>query len=100
MKLSLIAALARNRTIGAGNALPWKLPEDLKRFREITSGHPVIMGRKTYESIGRLLPNRENVILSRDPAYEIPGAIHAQSLDQALKGYQESDQEVFVIGGA
>jgi dihydrofolate reductase len=66
LKISLIAAISENKVIGRDNDLPWHIPEDLKRFKEITKGHPVIMGRKTYESIGRLLPNRTNIIITRD----------------------------------
>src|SRR3989344_4876371 len=68
-KISLIAALSENRAIGKENQLIWKIPEDLKRFRKITFGHPVIMGRKTFDSIGRILPNRLNIVISRDPSF-------------------------------
>ena len=70
--ISLIAALASNRVIGSGNQLPWRLPEDLRRFRELTTGKPVIMGRKTYESLGRPLPGRLNIVLSGSPGLELP----------------------------
>jgi len=83
-KISLIAALSENRAIGKGNQLIWKIPEDLKRFREITFGHPVIMGRKTFESIGKLLPNRTNIIITRDKEYKIKGAIIVHSFEEAL----------------
>ena len=75
--LTLIAALARNGVIGNNNALPWHLPEDLKHFKELTTGHAVIMGRKTWESLParfRPLPGRQNIVVTRDPAYEAPGA--------------------------
>ena len=91
MRISLIAALARNRVIGRGNQLPWHLPEDLKRFKALTMGHPVLMGRKTFESIGRELPGRLNLVISRA----------GLSLDDALKKARESGtDEAFVIGGA
>lgn len=104
MRVTLIAACDRNRIIGTGNRLPWSLPEDLKRFRQITSGHPVIMGRKTYESIGRPLPNRENFVITRNGAFAAPGVHRAGSLEQALEGAREACrkagvQEAFVIGG-
>lgn len=99
-KVSLIAALSENRVIGKGNSLPWHIPEDLKHFKEVTSGHPVIMGRKTFESIGRLLPKRLNIVVSRDEQYVVEGATMARSLDQALEIAKNYDrEEVFVIGG-
>jgi len=97
--LSIIAAVARNRVIGINNTLPWHLPEDLKRFRALTMGHHIIMGRKTYESLGRLLPGRTTVIVSRSKDYAVPGALVAASLDAAL-ALCGDDPEVFVIGGA
>lgn len=101
MKISLIVALSRNRVIGIENRLPWRLPSDLKRFKAVTLGHPVIMGRKTFESIGRLLPGRTNVILSRDPAYRVEGAKVFHSLEEALSFFErEGLAQVFVIGGA
>ncbi|OIQ83726.1 dihydrofolate reductase [mine drainage metagenome] len=97
--LSIIAAVARNRVIGINNVLPWHLPEDLKRFRALTMGHHIIMGRKTYESLGRLLPGRVTVIVSRSKTYAVPGAQVADSLEAAL-ALCKDDAEVFVIGGA
>lgn len=97
--LSLIVAVARNSVIGVNNALPWHLPEDLKRFRAITTGHHIIMGRKTYESINRLLPGRTTVVVTRDANYKVPGALTANSLQQAIDLCSEDD-EVFLIGGA
>jgi dihydrofolate reductase len=99
MILSLIVAMSQNRVIGIDNKLPWHLPEDLKRFRKITSGHPVIMGRKTYESIGRLLPQRENIIITRQKDYQVQGATMAHSLESALAKFKNSEEEVFIIGG-
>ncbi len=97
--LSIIVAVARNRVIGINNTLPWHLPEDLKRFRALTMGHHIIMGRKTYESLGRLLPGRTTVIVSRSKDYAVPGALVADSLKTAL-ALCGDDPEVFVIGGA
>jgi dihydrofolate reductase len=97
--LSLIVAVSRNQVIGANNTLPWHLPEDLKRFRALTTGHHIIMGRKTYESINRLLPGRTTVIVTRDINYKVPGALVANSLEQAVS-LCEADEEVFLIGGA
>jgi dihydrofolate reductase len=99
MIVSLIVALSENRVIGRNQKLPWHLPEDLKRFKRITTGHPVIMGRKTYESIGRLLPGRENVIVSRNPNFRVDGAVMAASVEDALKRFERGDQEVFILGG-
>lgn len=97
--LSLIVAVARNRVIGANNALPWHLPEDLKRFRALTTGHHIIMGRKTYESLNRLLPGRTTVIVTRNPDYRVDGALIADSLQSAI-AHSVGDSEVFLIGGA
>ncbi len=100
MRLSAIVAMSQNRVIGNKNQLPWKLPEDLKKFREITSGHPIVMGRKTFESIGRVLPHRENVIISRQAGYHVQGARVVQSLEQAIDYYQHKEEELFIIGGS
>jgi dihydrofolate reductase len=97
--LSLIAAVARNGVIGKDNTLPWHLPEDLKRFRALTTGHHIIMGRKTYESIDRLLPGRTTVIVTRNRDYRVPGALIAGSLQQAVELCGQ-DEEAFLIGGA
>lgn len=97
--ISLVAAVSRNGIIGNENALPWNLPEDLKHFKELTYGAPVIMGRKTYVSIGRLLPGRKNIILTRQLDLIVPGAWLAKSLEAALL-LTEEVPEVFVIGGA
>jgi len=98
-RLSVIAALARHRVIGRDNDLPWHLPEDLKRFRSLTMGHHIVMGRKTYESLGRLLPGRTTVIVTRNPEYVVPGAIVVHSLQQAIDACGD-DPEIFLIGGA
>lgn len=102
-RLSLIAAVSKNGVIGREQTLPWHLPEDLKRFKEITYGAPVIMGRKTYESIGRLLPGRKNIIVSRSKDRLVPNAVIVGSLEDAItaaagSGGDQTD-EIFVIGG-
>lgn len=94
----LIAAIASNGVIGAQGKLPWHLPEDLKHFRALTMGHPIIMGRRTWESLGRPLPGRENIVVSRTPGYEAPGAGVASSLEYAL-ALCAGEPVVFVIGG-
>ena len=91
--------MSKNRVIGANNAIPWHLPEELKRFKRLTMGHHIIMGRKTWESIGRLLPGRETVIVTRQAGYQVPGAKIAHSLDEAVAACGD-DSEIFVIGGA
>ncbi len=100
MKLSAIVAMSQNRVIGKDGKLPWHLSEDLKRFRAITTGHPIIMGRKTFESIGRILPNRENIIISRNKDYRVEGARVVNSVETAIQPFLKSVEEVFVIGGA
>ena len=98
-KLSIIVAIAKNQVIGINNTLPWHLPEDLKRFRALTTGHHIIMGRKTYESLGRLLPGRTTVIVTRNKDYQLDGALIAHSLETAV-ALCKNDDEVFLIGGA
>ncbi|MEI8361748.1 MAG: dihydrofolate reductase [Betaproteobacteria bacterium] len=97
--LSIIVAVAHSRVIGVNNTLPWHLPEDLKHFRALTTGHHIIMGRKTYESLGRLLPGRTTVIVTRNANYTLEGALVAHSLEAAIALCQ-NDAEAFVIGGA
>lgn len=97
--LSIIVAVANQNVIGINNTLPWHLPEDLKRFRALTTGHYIIMGRKTYESLGRLLPNRTTVIVTRNKNYQIEGALIAHTLQAAL-ALCDGDAEPFLIGGA
>ena len=96
--LTLIVATERHNGIGINNALPWRLPEDLAFFKRTTTGHPIVMGRKTFESIGRLLPNRRNIVITRNPDWQHEGADTAGSLQQAAD--LAGDGEVFVIGGA
>ncbi|HHW76820.1 MAG TPA: type 3 dihydrofolate reductase [Xanthomonadaceae bacterium] len=98
-RLALIAALARNRVIGRDNRLPWHLPADLRFFRQATMGKPLLMGRRTWESIGRPLPGRRMIVLSRDPGCQAPGCAVARSLDQAL-AIAGAVPEIMVIGGA
>src|SRR3990167_904265 len=99
--LSAIVAMAENRVIGLNNSIPWQLPADLKHFKTITSGHPIIMGRKTFNSIGRPLPNRTNIILTRDAAFTATDCITATEAPAVLALARELDQEeIFVIGGA
>ena len=97
MTVSLIAAVAANRAIGKGGALPWRLPSDLRRFKRLTMGHAIVMGRRTFDSIGRPLPGRTNIVLTRDPAWRRDGVETARSLDDALA--KAGEGEVFVIGG-
>lgn len=98
-RVTLVAAVAANGTIGAQGGLPWRLPEDLRHFKALTLGHPVIMGRRTWEGIGKALPGRENIVLTRSPGFEAPGAHVAASLDAAL-ALCLGEREAFVIGGA
>ncbi|HNQ03611.1 MAG TPA: dihydrofolate reductase [Thiobacillaceae bacterium] len=97
--LNIIAAMARNRVIGIHNTLPWRLPEDLKHFKSLTLGHHIIMGRKTYESIGKPLPGRTTVIVTRDADYRVQGCITAGSIDAAIAACG-ADAELFFVGGA
>ncbi len=97
-RVYLVAAVAANGIIGANGKLPWYLPEDLKHFKALTLGHPVIMGRKTWDSLGKPLPGRENIVVTRMPGYEAPGASVAASLEGAL-ALCAGEPTVFVIGG-
>lgn len=99
MIVSLIVAMDRNRVIGAGGEMPWHLPADLKFFKAATMGKPVIMGRKTYESIGKPLAGRRNIVVTRDRAYQAPGCIVVHSPAAALLAAGEAE-EVMIIGGA
>lgn len=102
----MIAAMANNRVIGANNAMPWHLPADLKHFKKTTLGKPIVMGRKTYESIGRALPGRLNIVISSDPNYVLADATVANSCEQAISVATQhlseqgiTDGEVMIIGG-
>lgn len=97
-EIAIIVAMAKNRTIGIDNTLPWRIPEDLKHFKALTMGHHLIMGRKTYDSIGRPLPGRTTVVVSRDRDLKIEGCIVAHSLAEAIAAC--TDDEIFVVGGA
>lgn len=97
--LSQIVAIGRNRVIGAGNALPWRLPDDLAHFKRLTLGKPVLMGRKTWESLGRPLPGRDNLVITRNPDYHAAGARVFASLDTALAACSDAP-EIMLIGGA
>lgn len=99
MQLNLIVAYARNRTIGRDNTLPWKLPGDLAHFKRTTLGCPIVMGRKTWDSLGRPLPGRRNIVITRDATKALVGAEGFASLLQALEAVKEAEQ-VFIIGGA
>jgi dihydrofolate reductase len=98
--LSLIVAVSENNVIGKDDALPWSLPDDLKYFRQKTEGKPVIMGRKCYESIGRPLPNRRNIVVSRKEDLKIEGCEVVGSLEEAVEIAKGDAEEIFVIGGA
>lgn len=95
--IALIAAMDRNRVIGANGSIPWHLPNDLRRFKSLTYGHPVIMGRKTFESIGRPLPGRKNIVVTRQPGFVARDCVVANTPDDALEAAGSGD--IFVIGG-
>jgi dihydrofolate reductase len=102
-RIALIWAMARNRVIGRENTLPWRLPADMQHFRRLTLGHPVLMGRKTFQSLPGPLQGRTNVVISRDPAFVAPGCLVAQTIDAAVQlaasRLQSGDPRLFVIGG-
>ena len=97
-RIHIVAAVASNGIIGAQGKLPWRLPEDLRHFKSLTLGYPVIMGRRTWESLGKALPGRENIVVTRSRGYEAPGAAVANSLEAAL-ALCAGEPIVFVIGG-
>ena len=99
MMISMVVAMAENRAIGKGNKLLWHLPDDFKHFKTLTMGKPVLMGRKTYESIGNPLPGRKNIVVTRDNGFSVGGVTVVNSIDAALAAVEEDD-EVMVIGGA
>ncbi len=103
MKLILVAAVAANGVIGADGNMPWRLPEDLRRFKSLTMGHPMVMGRKTFDSIGRALPGRRTVVVTRQPGWAAPGVEVADSVEQALQlaaaGNGAADEPVMIVGG-
>ncbi|KAA9332644.1 dihydrofolate reductase [Adhaeribacter soli] len=98
--IALIVAMAENNVIGKNNQLIWHLPADLKHFKNLTTSHPIIMGRKTYESIGKPLPNRTNIIVTRQQDFKAEGCLVAHSFSDALMLAQQLDSDIFVIGGA
>jgi dihydrofolate reductase len=98
--VTLVVAIGKNGEMGKDNKMPWHMPKDLKHFKEITSGYPVIMGRKTYESIGKALPNRTNIVVSRRENWFEEGILIVGSLKEALKFAQKINESVMVIGGA
>jgi dihydrofolate reductase len=96
--IAIIVAIDQNNTLGKNNRLPWHLPADLAYFKAATMGHPIVMGRKTHEAIGRPLPGRQNIILTRDASYQAHGCVVVHSVQEVLEGY--AGEDVFVIGGA
>ena len=100
MKISLIVAMAANRAIGLDNKMPWHLSADLKKFKAITMGSPIVMGRKTYESIGRPLPGRSNIIISRNSDYQQAGCLVFNDIKAAIEASSKDAEEIFIIGGA
>jgi dihydrofolate reductase len=100
MSVTLVAAVAENGVIGRDGAIPWHLPADQAHFKALTLGHVLIMGRRTYESIGRALPGRTTVVVTRQPQWTAPGVVVCHSVDEALERALEIDPEVFVVGGS
>jgi dihydrofolate reductase len=98
-ELAIIVAMAKNRTIGVNNTLPWRCPEDLKHFKALTMGHHMIMGRKTYDSIGKPLPGRTTVVVTRDHSLKIEGCLVAHTLPEAITACG-NDEKIFIVGGA
>lgn len=98
--LAFVVATAENGVIGRDNKLIWHLPADLKHFKQLTQGHPVVMGRRTYESIGRPLPNRTNIVVTRQADWQAAGCEVAHSVPEALERARQLDEDIFVIGGA
>ncbi len=97
-EIAIVVAMASNRTIGINNTLPWRIPEDLKHFKALTMGHHMIMGRKTFASIGKPLPGRTTVVVTRDRGLKLDGCVVAHSFQEALMAC-EGDEKVFVVGG-
>lgn len=101
MLISLIVATAQNGVIGRDNQLIWHLPDDLKQFKRLTTGHPIIMGRKTFESIGKPLPNRTSIVITRNEHWQFEGVIVVNSVQEAIEAARQTGtEEAFVIGGA
>ena len=99
MRISIIAAMASNRVIGKGGNMPWHLPAELRHFKQLTMGKPIVMGRKTFESIGRVLPGRRNIVITRDRSWQFDGVNVVHSIDAALKVAGDTE-ELMIIGGA
>lgn len=100
MRIIIVAALAENRVIGKDNDLVWHLPKDLKHFKSLTLGHPMVMGRKTFESFGKPLPGRTNIIVTRDKNYKVEGCIVVHSLQEGIEKAKELDNDIYIAGGA
>lgn len=99
--ISIVVAMGKNRVIGANNALPWQLPKDMERFRQLTMGKPVIMGQKTFASLSKALPGRTNIVLTLDKKFQAPGCFMAHSIEEALQIAKEKNtKEAMIIGGA
>lgn len=99
MRIAMIAAMANNRVIGKDNQMPWHLPEDLRHFKAMTMDKPIVMGRKTFESIGRPLPGRQNIVISRQTHFTAPGITVVDSIDAAIKSAKQCDELVIIGGG-
>ncbi|MFT7507830.1 MAG: dihydrofolate reductase [Acidimicrobiales bacterium] len=100
-RISIIAAIGKNRELGKNNELIWPIRDDLRRVKDLTTGHPIIMGQNTYESIGKPLPNRTNIVLTQDTNYHPEGCVMAHSLDEAFEiARSVEDEEIFIFGGA
>ena len=99
MTVTLVAAVGANGVIGVDGGLPWRLPEDLAHFKQLTMGHPMIMGRATFDSIGRALPGRTTIVVTRNPDWSADGVETAPSLEAALERAQELDADIFIVGG-
>lgn len=97
--ITLVAAIDKNNVLGKENTMPWHLPADLVRFKKLTTGHPIIMGRKTYDSIGKPLPERTNIVLTRADI-EIEGCVVVHSIEEAVEKAKQESEQIFVIGGA
>lgn len=100
MNIILVAAHAQNRVIGKNNELVWRLPKDFKHFKDLTMGHPMIMGRKTFESLGKPLPGRTSIIITRDNQYQQESCVVVHSLQEAIEEAKKIDSEIYIIGGA
>lgn len=98
--ISMIVAMSQNRVIGKSGKMPWNIPEDLQYFKALTTGHTIIMGRKTFESIGRPLPNRVNVVLTQDENYKAKGCHIVHSIEEIMEKYYNEEEELFIIGGS